>query len=252
MLQESSKVEITQLHTACRGCAFAQFDGNSQVGCLTGALDKFRAQGSVVEAYDENGTEFYIINRRNCRWFREISSSLEDIRIENEIKYGAIVWWENGFEDLIYTIKSLMKQFPRPKRITVVNPRGLEPQYVDRQIRPYLDNIPLNILFPVETEGRENCLELAYRDCKLPIFMSFDAGFEVPEDFASTIDNAVNDKLINFSMVVPDKDGNGLVGLSLLYSLMGSTEDFRFIDRVIGFTKEANEEYLVKNFEELR
>jgi len=247
----SKPVEIAKVHSSCRECAYAVFHQDIQTGCLAGALEKFQAQGFAVECFDENEKQFYVINMRQCRWARANLQPLDQVRKEAEISYAAILWWNSGFEDLIYTIKSLVKQSPKPSRITIINAQGLEPRYVDKCIREYMGGIPFNIVYAFETGDRENCLEVAYRDCKLPIFMSFDAGYEVPPDFAHTIDIAVNDKLTHFCMVLPDEDGNGLVGLTLLYSLMGSTEDFRFKDRVLGFTKEANETYLVKKFEEL-
>lgn len=56
---------IGRVHTACRGCCFAVVEGRTQSGCRLGRVDAFLGQdpASVVEAYDADGNEFFVINR---------------------------------------------------------------------------------------------------------------------------------------------------------------------------------------------
>lgn len=62
--------------TNCKNCAFAVYEGDTQVNCLAQRVDKFKEQGYVVEAYDDD-KEFYVIERL-CNLFRDTKTENTD------------------------------------------------------------------------------------------------------------------------------------------------------------------------------
>lgn len=64
---------IEPIHTPCKKCVFAKFDGITQIGCELGYIDKFKQMGAdILEVYDED-LEFYVINKKKCLGYREDS-----------------------------------------------------------------------------------------------------------------------------------------------------------------------------------
>ncbi len=55
--------------TNCKNCAFSIYEGDTQTDCLANRIEKFKKQGCVVEAYDDD-KEFYVVDRL-CNLFRD-------------------------------------------------------------------------------------------------------------------------------------------------------------------------------------
>lgn len=63
---------LNKIHTPCKDCYFAVYDGDRQDGCHMGMLELYRDsdQVEVLEAYDDH-KEFYIINNKKCTGYKE-------------------------------------------------------------------------------------------------------------------------------------------------------------------------------------
>ena len=54
---------IKPIHTPCKDCTFAIYEGKTQNGCHLNLLEKYKNKNlEILEAYDEQ-KEFYIINQ---------------------------------------------------------------------------------------------------------------------------------------------------------------------------------------------
>ena len=90
---------IDPIHTPCKSCVFAQYENNTQTGCALNYIDKYRDAGvEILEAYDDDDNNFYVLNKKKClgyresKWFEELNmtdSSMED-KIEYFYKNNAI------------------------------------------------------------------------------------------------------------------------------------------------------------------
>lgn len=60
-MKSSQQDKPRHLQTSCKTCLFATYKGGTQTGCKAGRIKKYRDQGLVLEAYD-NDREFYVIN----------------------------------------------------------------------------------------------------------------------------------------------------------------------------------------------
>jgi hypothetical protein len=84
-------MSIKAIHTPCKNCVFAKYDGKTQTDCHLDMTTKFSSKGiEIIKAYDEE-KEFDIINGKKCYGYREnkyfVSRGLEEADIEEKINY---------------------------------------------------------------------------------------------------------------------------------------------------------------------
>lgn len=94
--------KLSVIHTPCKECVFAEYEGKTQTGCATDMLNKFKDAGyDIIEVYD-NEQEFFVINNKKCIFMRNqawldknqinnISDAITKATDENTIKYIIIL-----------------------------------------------------------------------------------------------------------------------------------------------------------------
>lgn len=131
-----SKIDI--IHTPCKSCVFAEYDGKTQISCFADQIEKYKNIGiEILEAYDDT-KEFFIINKKKCLFFRDqswydkkelcdIKEATSLVKKENEMKYIAVIYLEpqteqKEFEDILTSLKN---QIIPPKGIMIIRDRWL-------------------------------------------------------------------------------------------------------------------------------
>lgn len=125
-------MKINQVHTICRDCAFAEYVDGKPIGCSAGRLKVYQDTGAeILEAYDDDDKEFFVINDRICvyhrekEWAKQFSSSEVLNIVESQIKspYALIINFDKDstIEGLTKTLSSLAVQFNSPSYITINN-----------------------------------------------------------------------------------------------------------------------------------
>lgn len=126
-----SNIDI--IHTPCKNCIFAQYDGKTQNGCFLNRIEIFKKNNvEVLEVYD-NEEEFYVINKKRCLFFRDKEwmnqkniSSLEEAKesVEEQtlLKYICVLYLENDTskDEFDRIVSDLLMQTILPKGIMVV------------------------------------------------------------------------------------------------------------------------------------
>lgn len=82
---------INSIHTPCKSCVYAKYEGNSQTDCYLSFIDKYKQSDvEVLEAYDLD-KEFYIINNKKCIGYREnswfVKHNMENSSIEEKVNH---------------------------------------------------------------------------------------------------------------------------------------------------------------------
>lgn len=99
----TSKQSDNIIDTSCKDCVFAIYDGDTQVECFAGRLEKFKKDDAVTEAYD-NEKEFYVI-RRLCNLNRtdkqgdELRKELTERLHEIAVTYELIIDCSKGIKE---------------------------------------------------------------------------------------------------------------------------------------------------------
>jgi len=137
---------IKGMHSPCKNCVFAKYEGITQTDCRLGLIDRYKQTDfiDILEAYDEE-KEFYIINGKKCAGYREQnyfeSRKLQDTSIEEKtkyiqntlkLKYLAIIDCKNRTPEQLYDILTEMsKANVKPHMIMVVIANGCQFSFND-------------------------------------------------------------------------------------------------------------------------
>jgi hypothetical protein len=146
----NQKIDI--IHTPCKDCVFAVYDGNTQISCLTGSLERYKNSGiEVLEAYDDT-KEFFILNKKKClsyrdnKWLQKQESSdllkaCEVVLKENEIKYIAVLYIEEDtdLDQFTKILDCLQSQSIKPKGLMVIQEKYKKYKISVKDITPLLN-----------------------------------------------------------------------------------------------------------------
>ena len=223
------------VRTLCKDCVFATHEENVQVGCELGRLEKYKLLGCVVDAEEvETGKKSFVIDNRYCLacrnkdWGDKINEEkwIETVREEMLLQFQAIVFYDKGEQELKKTIGSLMEQVILPEKIVIVRkPDCVEPP---EKLVEYLDSLGLewkiqNILQPKMSERQ--CIDIVQSIAPKQYYAVFHAGFLVPKDFFESINDAVNESMLQFAMLSPSSSGNGMVVSSTVHRYYDGNSD---------------------------
>ena len=127
--------KISVVSTTCKDCLFAKYDGNTQVDCELGKIDKINNHPiyEVIEARDET-KNFYVLNYHLCLhqrvagWVHD-NKSLDEMKnlVKEEIKmnWGAILVLQdesqNDMSRVEKRLEEIISQGNPPKWIGIIN-----------------------------------------------------------------------------------------------------------------------------------
>lgn len=88
-MPDQSKIDI--IHTSCKKCVFADYNDNTQIGCMLGLIEKLNQKNiEIIEVYD-NEKEFFVVNNKKCVGYKEEiyfeNRGMIDASIEEKINY---------------------------------------------------------------------------------------------------------------------------------------------------------------------
>lgn len=214
------------LHTRCDDCVFmSQTTPYGQLGCHAGMIDKFKAAKVPMQwVLGESGIECWEINRvcqmkRNDNWVHHNSDKspveLVDIaREEANFPVEFIILCETNYDDLEDSLSLIDIQNPQPKALTVIlnnNKLSLS------KTMSLLDGF--NFKFPykvkknqLEDRERGDLIHEVITQSNKMFTAFFYAGYQINGAFTKTLNNAYNEKMKVFNLVLPNDDQwNGLV-----------------------------------------
>jgi hypothetical protein len=223
------------MDTACKDCVFAKWDGQVQTECKLNRLEGFRQHNDVVESYSEGDKTFYVIRKRICRmcrnkeWsnkqlFQQESTLAAAARKENILRLDVLIYVQGQrLDQLERTIDHLKTQSLQPCSITaIMNRSKVKPSQAAKLLRNYDDKLTWRVeqIAPDEKKyTREECTDIALRNCDGHFYVVIDAGISLPDSFLKDIDIAVNDKLEKFSLL-KDKTSKILVVQASIHKLL--------------------------------
>lgn len=115
--------------TSCKGCCFADYEGDVQIGCLVKPMD------DDFSYHSDGNREFRVINRmchfkRGSNWYpeKEMDDKIYLLDKEVEIRYNVFIETGDGFEAALNNIN---RQTLQPQRIVGVDFSGDYKKYYD-------------------------------------------------------------------------------------------------------------------------
>lgn len=218
---------LNPIHTPCRNCVFAQYDGITQTGCKLGRIKKFNEVAEVVEATD-NEKDFYIINGRKCNAFRDslskwavVNKGRELEQIGTELRIKAAILVKVG-PDIEKTIDSLINQQLQPVLVVFINNQhSLTPAQLNAKLWNLIENkLTWRIFKPTSIVSDDYAIDLVVAGIKSDYTTVLESGQELPFNFIANLDKIVNEDLNRPCMIRPNKNGIGYTfrtGISHMY-----------------------------------
>jgi hypothetical protein len=216
---------INTIHTPCKKCVFAQYDGITQTNCHLSYIDKYKESGvEILEAYDDE-QEFYIINNKKCigyredKWFKQFD--LEDDSIESKIKiykdnnslhYLVIVNLKNfTIESLSHLFDELSKTKTKPQRLILIRYRDPSLVFTYEKIEQLIKSYEIQYGWRIQTMLDENITyeEVLHNTTSINAKYRFIVSISEPTDkVAYLIDKTntmVHDDLDQFMVITNDQ-----------------------------------------------
>ena len=224
MTEEEKPQVILPIHTPCKDCIFAKYEDEhtrkTQIDCKLGRIEKFRQAGTeILEVFDENNMEFFVINGRVCNAFRNTYSSRpteqdkgwrELIEKDIELKLTFVVMFndESSLKHLSFTIHSLVNQSIQPFKVFFVNnSKFIQDKDLHSILYQTLGNKLTWRLVSVSNKDQQISDDAAFDNIVSQISTSFysriDCGAKIPLDFIFKLNNALNENLERFSVLTP-------------------------------------------------
>ena len=237
--------EMHGITTSCSDCIFADYDGKTQTGCKVNRIEKLKARGhQIIEAHDDD-REFYVIKSvcssyRKDEWGEAFTDHVTQLQKELEVKLHIMLIVGDGYkkgynlkDDEILKIFShmektgqdLLDQTILPKTVIVVNNSNLEQfdvfhkahEIFDRTQEKDEEDIDFHIVQVVE-EGFSDlqCVDEAFSKMKNGFYSVFKAGHSVRPDFSFTLNNILNEELIQAGFI---RGYDGINGMTVMAAL---------------------------------
>lgn len=226
---------LSQIHTACRDCVFAQYKENTQVGCKLDKINDYKnAEIPIVEAHDGN-KEFYVINGRVCLSFRNeevlkdypVNSWEEIVKLQTKVPYQIICFIEEDDKliDLKNFIKSIKRQEVQPNRVTFINKQysnyinktkpALDPKTILEVIQDNnFHQYQLRNAYDLEVTNRD-WIDMVFdntKDLPIPFYFTFDCNKEIPDNFTKEFNDAICIKMLQIGVAIPNEGLHGYIG----------------------------------------
>lgn len=203
---------IDSLHTACKHCAFAKREGQRQVSCEFGQVENYRNAGAeIIEAFDDHGNEFFVINKRICpmkrtkEWAAQFAKSARKDIVMNQIKlpYHAmlILTREEDIPLLIEQAKVLAGQETPPSMLSIISTCVVDSIYkMNMEIAQPLnkiDGLEYRVQNTVDQDKTvRELIDLAadamHFKTTSPYYVVFEVSKQIPLNFSTDFEKAIH------------------------------------------------------------
>ncbi len=259
-----------KLWTSCRDCVFAVYEKNTQCGCSTGRLEKFKDVGThIVEAQD--GEKEYMVVERFCNHYREkswmtnfkpirswgrIKNKEKTVKKEIQIRCGVVIVLskQTSVQDMEKTILACLKQKEvKPDYIVVVN--SSENEHAEIISRMHHTIKKKAVFYAVRTSHNEapleECIDLAFVQAKNGYYITFEGGYEPPPNFLDKINSLINEELQPILLLKPENKIDGMFVQTMIHKMLAGNVGKPLTDKIDEITKEEKTEHLVSKWEDI-
>lgn len=207
---------IKQIHTSCADCSFANYSGLTQTSCELGRISNYRSLGvEILEAYDDDKKEFFVVNDRICIYHRgpdwaalhEKSELADKVKEEVKVPYQCVLLASpESYGDLSEfrsQVSSLSKQKIIPQFVSIILPNvavgGSQMYDTNLEIENIMKQYP-ELQWRIQNILREDisprsAIDLAvdsiYFKKKVMFYIVFESGLEIPESFSEELNDAL-------------------------------------------------------------
>jgi len=272
-MEDNGDIEVSQIHTVCRDCVFARYDGEDpkqQSGCSLNKIQDYeKAEVPVIEVFDDSDRKFKLINGRFCMFYRNeetmkglASSTWEEVvKLQTKVPYHAIVFFEEDqdYKELKKTLLSLDNQEVSPNLVTVFNmsfakyseEKGKGDTVAPSKLLELLQSFnfyqySLKNVYDQNLDKRD-LVDLAFDSNKekpYPFYVTFNSGFIVPKNFSKELNNAILIDMKQLGFVKPIDEINGMIVNKTTHKKHGGNSFHRNLEKKILEFEEGGEKFI--------
>ncbi len=253
--------------TACKECVFAKYEGNTQVACATGRLEKFRAAGvNVLECYDEE-KEFYVIEDKVCNHFRPLvwqqQHSGKNLRqlVEEEsyLKLDILIYVDRFSipdQTISKILKECQKQTHRVNSVFLVLNRitSSSNRYIQLMVK-YNGKFKWKIERVVDTEADQgDAINYAVNHCtgQYYLVVHADNPISIQKDLVEKLHQWVNEDMKSLAMVLPtEPNWSGLIVSRKVHNDYGGNSATIMQNKIAILAAEQKTPQLVQTYKEI-
>lgn len=206
--------------TSCKGCVFAKLAGGVQNDCHMDKIELFRKQEAEIFI---DGNHYKIMNRicngrRTDKWVKannlpnNIQTMKERVIEETKLQYDIVIFSEKNLSNLLNTFSCFEQQEILPNNVVIVNRDG---DHKPAELMSALGKrtLPWRVINDLLGRNINSQLDSLFKRglLKSQIYCVCHAGWSPPLDLFSNLNDWVADEMGRFSLVEPDKNGNGLM-----------------------------------------
>lgn len=207
--------KISVVSTTCKDCLFAKYDGNTQVDCELGKIDKINNHPiyEVIEARDET-KNFYVLNYHLCLhqrvagWVHD-NKSLDEMKnlVKEEIKmnWGAILVLQdesqNDMSRVEKRLEEIISQGNPPKWIGIINTDTNLDVY---WIISYLNDKGIRWSIESGEESVRHYIDVLinkFKKNRFVFYSVFESDKVIPTDLYDKLYNNVIENLMQYSVI---------------------------------------------------
>lgn len=218
---------INSIHTPCKDCIFAQYDGLTQINCHLDYLSKYKDKNcEILEVYDDE-KEFYVINDKKClgyrdnRWIKKYNlehSTLEEkiqiFKETNKLQYLMMIDLQNFDKEKLNKLNEQIKQCDiLPEKIIFIRYQNHINDFTYENITQFLASAKINCKWRIQTMV-DNALkheDILHTCCNLNkgyrFFVSVKDYSDSLDKMIDTANNIVYEQLDSFT-VISDEANN--------------------------------------------
>lgn len=218
---------ISSIHTPCKDCVFAAYDGLTQTNCHLDYLSKYKDKNcEILEVYDDE-KEFYVINDKKClgyrdnRWIKkcELEHATLDDKIKkfqetNKIQYLMMIDLQNFDKEKLNKLNLQIKKCDiLPEKIIFIRYQNDINDFTYENITQFLASANINCKWRIQTMVDNDLKheDILHTCCNLNkgyrFFVSIKDYSDSVSEIIDTANNIVYEQLDSFT-VISDKDNN--------------------------------------------
>lgn len=252
------------MNTWCRDCVFNISDGDVQTGCDVDRLSKFKEVGTEIETMVDGGKEFFVILGRICNYCHN-EEALKDVparkrrefvenRIKVKVNLGVYVGPDDTFEKAKLTLDSIGDQTLPAHEVTVILHGGHDASDYVTYFTYDDDPLPWSVveITDDEAETYERAMDIAMENIKSTYYSVSHAGYIYRNDYISTINTAINEKMLRFVALTPDESGDASLVQRGLHKLLGGNRgDLTVFQKLEEVASIEGTSAMIKRFEDI-
>lgn len=227
-------IKVSQVHTACKNCVFAAYEGSTQEGCKLDKIKDYKNADIPVIEVQDGDKEFFVIDGRFCMFYRneEIMEKYSQdswekmVKLQTKVPYHAIILIgeESTFKEVKSVCNKLKRQEVKPNMVTFVNKQY--PNYTKDQEKYLKPSVLLELLSDSgfhkynlknvynDSMDDRSLIDLVFdssKDEPYPFYVVFESSFDIPQSFSKDLNDAILIRMMQIGVAKPVDNINGMI-----------------------------------------